>query len=390
MVGGAEPVQGRGGCYSQITRTTRPHATPRTFLLVTFASATLWGLASQGPAASSPFDFFRPDVTLNPAELSRLDRGESIVKSLPPSAREVAIFAAVRADINGDRLITWVRRIDVLKRGRLVMAVGRFSQPPRLEDLAAVALESSELDQLRQCRVGSCNLKLSASDIAVLAPLARERRPGWQAAVQQAFRQVLLTRATAYLEHGLPGLPQYADQEQPESVDSEFAPILKNSTFLRTELPALAEYLVHFPAHSVPPASGQTSVTGNVSTDRRPNESFLYWSKEALGGKPVISITHVSIVRPRPSDTRAPEAIVASRQIFASHYIAGSLAVTAIAGGASGRYLTYLNRSRIDILDGIFGGLVRRIAERRIREEAGDVVDGLRRRLEAGDPPASR
>jgi hypothetical protein len=80
---------------------------------------------------------------------------------------------------------------------------------------------------------------------------------------------------------------------------------------------------------------------------------------------------------------------VASRQIFASHYITGSLAVTAITGGASGRYLTYLNRSRVDILDGIFGGLVRRIAERRIREEAGDVVNGLRRRLEAGDPPVS-
>ena len=381
---GGRPGPGSDGCYSQITRTKRPPVTLRTFLLVTFAAATVW---AQGPVTPSPFDFFQPDLTLSPAERSRLDRGEPIVKSLPPSAREVAIFAAVRADISGDRLVAWVQRIDALKRGRFVMAVGRFSQPPRLDDLAGVTLEPGELDGLRQCRAGSCSLKLSASDIATLAPLAREHRPGWQAAVQHGFRQALLARAVTYLEHGLPGLPPYADQEEPESVESEFGSILQNSTFLRTQLPALAESLLHFPVHPMPAASNQTSAPLAASTEGRPGESFLYWSKEGLGGKPIISITHVSIVRPR--DTRAPEAIVASRQIFASHYITGSLAVTAVIRGPSGRYLTYLNRSRVDILDGVFGGLVRRIVERRLREEAGDVVDGLRRRLESGDPPSS-
>ena len=352
-------------------------------LLVTLGAAALW---AQSPIGPSPLDFFRPDVTLSLAERSRLDRGESIVKSLPPSSGEVAIFAAVRADISGDRLVAWVRRIDALMRGRFVMAIGRFSQPPRLEDLDAVTLEPGDLDELRRCRAGSCGLKLSANDIEMLVPLTRERRPGWQTAVQQGFRQVLLARATTYLGHGLRGLPPSADREEPESVETEFAPLLKNSTFLRTQLPGLAEYLTHFPAHPMPAAPGKTSGTGqNVAIDHRPGESFLYWSKEGLGGKPIISITHVSILK--PNDHLAPEAIVVSRQIFASHYVTGSLAVTAVTGGASGHYLTYLNRSRVDILDGVFGGLVRRIAERRLREEAGDVVDGLRRRLESGDPP---
>jgi len=354
-------------------------------LLVTFGAAALW---AQSPTGSSPFDFFRPDVTLSPAEQSRLDRGESIVKSLPPSSGEVAIFAAVRADISGDRLIAWVRRIDALKRGRFVMAIGRFSQPPRLEDVEGVTLEPGELDDLRQCRAGSCSLKLSANEIEMLVPLARERRPGWQTAVQQGFRQVLMARATTYLGQGLRGLPPSADREEPESVESEFAPLLKNSTFLRTQLPGLAEYLIHFPAHPMPAAPGEASATAqNVAMDHRPSESFLYWSKEGLGGKPIISITHVGILK--PNDHLAPEAIVVSRQIFASHYVTGSLAVTAVTRGASGRYLAYLNRSRIDILDGLFGGLVRRIAERRLREDAGDVVDGLRRRLESGAPPPS-
>ena len=67
----------------------------------------------------------------------------------------------------------------------------------------------------------------------------------------------------------------------------------------------------------------------------------------------------------------------------------GSLALTAVVGGRDGapRYLVYLNRSRVDLLDGLFGGLVRRVAERRLRNEAGQVVDALRRRLAAGEPP---
>ena len=116
-------------------------------------------------------------------------------------------------------------------------------------------------------------------------------------------------------------------------------------------------------------------------------ESFLHWSKEALGGKPIITVTHVSIVR--SADPGVPEALVAARQIFATHYMTGSLALTTITGGAdrSPRYLMYLNRSRVDVLGGFFGGLVRRIMERRLRTEATDVVQGLRRRLEAGEPP---
>ena len=83
-----------------------------------------------------------------------------------------------------------------------------------------------------------------------------------------------------------------------------------------------------------------------------------------------------------------PEAVVASRQVFATHYVTGSLALTAVVGGRNGtpRYLAYLNRSRVDVLDGFFGGLVRRVAERRLRNEAGQVVDGLRQRLAAGEP----
>jgi hypothetical protein len=149
-----------------------------------------------------------------------------------------------------------------------------------------------------------------------------------------------------------------------------FSSIVQRSVGLTERLPAFAKYLDRYPQVSMPEV-----------------ESFIYWSKERLGGKPVISVTHVSILR-AGGDAALPDALVAGKQIFASHYMNGALALTAIVGGSPGshHYLAYLNRSEIDVLGGFFGGLVRWLVERRLKTEASDVLQGLRRRLESGMP----
>jgi hypothetical protein len=115
-------------------------------------------------------------------------------------------------------------------------------------------------------------------------------------------------------------------------------------------------------------------------------ESFLYWSKDAYGGKPVVSITHVTIVRGERETE--PDVLVVGRDVFATHYVDGAWSFTALLRATPTNYLVYLNQSEVDLLDTWYGGLVRRVAERRLREEAVDVLNGLRRRLESGDPPA--
>ena len=50
------------------------------------------------------------------------------------------------------------------------------------------------------------------------------------------------------------------------------------------------------------------------------------------------------------------------------------------------RSLVYVNQSSIDLLDACHAGILRGVVERRVREEAVDVSNGLRRRLERGDP----
>ena len=53
--------------------------------------------------------------------------------------------------------------------------------------------------------------------------------------------------------------------------------------------------------------------------------------------------------------------------------------------GEQVNYLVYLNQTNVDLLDNWYGGVVRSVVERCLREEAVIVLYCLRHRLESGD-----
>jgi hypothetical protein len=187
-----------------------------------------------------------------------------------------------------------------------------------------------------------------------------------------AFRKILVARARAYLARGLTGAPAYADKKTPVWPAAEFDEIAARMAFQPLYGTRVLDYLRVYPRGAAGAA-----------------HSFLYWSKEALGaGKPIVSITHVAIFRNLPPEPAS--AVVAARQVYASHYLTGSLSLTLTTDGADGRpaYLVYLRRSRTDAFDGAFGGFVRHVVEGRIRSDAPALLDALRRKLEAEEAPA--
>ena len=320
------------------------------------------------PASVDPFAFFRPSVAMTDDDRRQLDRGASIARILPGQDREVAVFAAVAVDIDGDRLVQWMRRIEELKKSSYVLAIGRFSDPPRIEDLAGLALDDEELSAARQCRPGDCALKLSEAEMRELRRAADEARAGWKPALQQAFRQMILRRVRTYLAQGQSALGPYEDGERPVFPGARLTALVGHATFL-DHLPSFATYLDEYPRLHMPSV-----------------ESFLYWSKERLARRATIGVTHVSIVR--STAPGAPDVLVAGKQIFTTRYVNASLGVTALIRGEPGHhaYLAYLNRSDVDVLGGTFGGIVRWFVQRRVKAEAADVLVGLKHRLESGQP----
>jgi hypothetical protein len=317
---------------------------------------------------TDPFAFFEPSVSLTTDERKRLDAGGNIARVVPAQEHDIAVFAAVPVSVGGDRLVAWVRRIEALKKTSYVHAIRRVSSPPRLQDFDNLAVEPGDLDDIRNCRPGKCALKLSAPEIETLQSIIRQRGAEWRPSVEVAFRQLVFERIKTYIAKGHDGFADVRDVSEPHSPARAFAGVLLRSEFLTRQLPQLVAQLERRPSQS----------TGI--------ESFIYWSKELFSRKTVISATQVSIVR--PDRDGMPEVVIASKQIFATHYMDASLGITAIVkDGPSKRYLTYLNRTDVDVVGGFFGGLVRSILQRRLRNEAPAILIGLRERLESGEPP---
>ncbi len=333
-------------------------------MLAMLVALQLVVLLSEG----DPLAWLQPTVVATAEDRQQLERGAPIARVVPAKGLEVAVWAAVPVDIDGDRLVAWMRRIEALKQSSYVLAIGRFSDPPRIEDLASLALDDEDLSRVEDCRPGRCGLKLSSEEMTELQRATHAAGSDWKAALQQAFRRAVLKRVKTYLASG--AVAPYEDESKSVSPADRFAVLLEHSTFVPARFPRLAEYLRGCPSAALSDV-----------------ESFMYWSKERLARKPVISVTHVSIIRSREADL--PDALVIGKEIFSTHYVNASLGVTALVRGAAEgpNYLVYFNRSEIDVLGGTFGGFVRWFLERRLTPEATTVLHGLRRRLEGGDPP---
>ena len=321
----------------------------------------------QSPPPADPFGFFRPDVTLSASDRQAIDRGEARVRTLAHRDRDVAVFGAAAIKIEGDRLVAWVREIARMKQSPAVLAVGRFSDPPRVEDLARLEIDTEDLVEIQRCRPGDCDLKLSADEMTALQRQISGPAAAWRPKVQQAFRNLIIDRIRAFETRGIEGLPTYADKNPPRLSRDAFAVLFDQSMSLKTGLPEVAAAMTGPPRM---PAGA---------------ECFYYWSKERFSGKPVISATHVSIVR--PGSPNAPAVVVIGRQLFATHYINSSLSLTSLLRGPGPHnYLAYLNRSEVDVIGGMFGGVARMLIQRRIANEADELLAALRQRLERGEP----
>lgn len=317
-----------------------------------------------------PFAFFRPSVITNDADRQRLDAGGTLSRVIAGQQHAIAVFSATPVDVNGDRLVNWMRQIAALKKSQYVEAIERFSSPPRLEDLDRLTIDAGDIEDLERCRPRQCGMKLSPAEIEDLQRTLHAEGGNRPHVIQGAFRRLVLRRVQTYIASGHHALANYEDHGASVSLEASFSRLVQQSAFLGQQVPELAAFLDRWPDASMPEV-----------------ESFLYWSKERLGAKAIISVTQISIMRGDGHAT--PDALAVGKQVFATHYMDASLSVTAIVcdHSTAQRYMAYLNRSDVDVLGGFWGGMVRRVLERRLRSEAPAILQTLRQRLESGDPP---
>jgi hypothetical protein len=308
-----------------------------------------------------PFDVLRGCVAVTPAELRRLDDGHVVAHVLHGGDRDISVFAARRVTVDGDRLLQWVDAIDQLKRSPSVHAIGRFADPPRPGDLASLTFDAAESAALMRCRSGDCAFKLTASE-------RQQIQASGPTNVAIAFRDMLLRRVERYQRGGLAALGRYDDGRTPLSIDETSRGIVARLPCLAERMPELAQVLAR-----------------DSQAAPAPVLSFYYWSKEEFRERPVLLVTRVVAVQRRFA--ARTETVVIGRQIYAAHYMNAGLNLTGVIDMPDGRhYLFVLNRSSVDVLGGMFGGVVRGLLERRLRSDVATVIDQVGRRIENGLP----
>lgn len=303
-------------------------------------------------------------LRFSPGQLADLQRGKVVRHGVAATVPgEMAVAGAVRVSAPPERLVEAVRRIAEFKRSPDVLQIGRFGDPPSLEDLDRLTVEKDDFDAAH-CRVRDCDVRLPAEAIGRLPREVDTRGPGAQERAARWFKQRLFETVTAYWS-GAPGrILSYDDGSEPIRPVDEFDGLLKNSPIIPALAPALASHLAAFPLRRMDGA-----------------EDFLYWSKEKFGIAPFITVTHVTIVC--PSEHRC---LITSKDVYSSRYIDASLALTIASGDLADPqafYLVYSNRSRASALKGAFSGLRKSIAERRARGNLEETLKSLKQRLES-------
>ena len=339
-------------------------------------TAALWLCASAvAPArVTTPRDLLRTVAQFTDAEWAMVERGEAVAKILDTDAREVAVAGAVRIQGTREQLVNRSRDLDVLKRSTAVLDVGRFGRPPTAGDLQSVTFDDHNLD-LRNCRAGNCQVRLSAEDIARFHKEVNWAGTAWREESARVWREVLARYAAGYLLYGRKALPDYANKREALSVASEVSLLTSTYGFVSAYSPELTAYLRDFGAN--PPAGAQ---------------QLLYWTREDFGIRPIVRISHQVVLQ----GSAAPSTLIATNQVYADHYMDAALTVTVALegpGNAPGNaarahsfYMISVSRARTRSLSGLLRRIARSTVQSRSRETMRKLLESTKVAIESQRP----
>jgi hypothetical protein len=304
-------------------------------------------------------------VKLTQEDRQTLGAGSPVTKLLDvDKSKEVAVFGAIWIAAPIRRYLDAVTDIENFERGGAFKVTKRISSPPTLKDFSQLRLPQEDLDDLRTCRVGDCEVKFGEGALERFRTKVDWSSAKAPDAANAIAQQLAFDYATSYLQGGNERLAVYRDQSRPTFVAQEFRSMIDKMPELTLYLPEMRRYLLEFPRFTPPDIT-----------------SFLYWQETEFGLKPLIRINHVAI------RNGSDGAIVASKMLYASHYFWTGLELRVLLPDSTrgqGFWLITVNRSRSDGLSGSTGFFLRNVVRGRVEEGMLEALRTTKQRVEAG------
>jgi hypothetical protein len=304
--------------------------------------AILHGLSATAQSAFPPKleKYFSAVLKLTAENRKTLQSGATLTKELEADPeKEVALFGAVWVAAPRARYVAALNEIEKFEAGGGFRATKKISEPARLEDFAALTLPDEDVQDLKECQVEDCQIKLGADAITRVRKEVDWSKPDARSKVEQLLRVMSVAYVNAYREGGNSRLAVYRDSDRPTFVAKEFQELIEGMPEFADGLSDMRHFLLEYPK---PPT--------------RPTTSFIYWQEASFGLKPTVRINHVAI-QEWPDGT-----IVGSKQLYASHYFWTALELRALipdAARGEGFWFVTVVRSRTDGLSGVVGRMIR-------------------------------
>jgi hypothetical protein len=316
----------------------------------------------------------RRELGFSTADVRAVDAGAAVVRSLAtPVREELAHVGVVYVDTPIARFLDGFRDIERFERGPGIPQIGRFSAPPRLEDLESLTLPAMDIAALPSCRPGDCDVKLSTAAMERFRNDVDWASPDAAHQANAVAREMILELVRAYQTDGNAALGSYDDGGEPLPVAEQFRALLGSRDPLPAPIPALLTYLDDYPDHR--PAGA---------------EDFFYWTVVDFGLKLTVRVNHVVIyplaASPRPGVAYA----IAIKQLYASHYFHTTLELRFLvdddrAADSRGTFLISFTRSRSDGMTGFRGLFLRPVVNRRSRDAVRGYLEHVKRQVERPD-----
>lgn len=304
------------------------------------------------------------------AQVARVRNGGIVTRILPQREDNAAFVTGVaRVGASPEAVADGIRRIEVSRSGSRMLQIGRFGTPPRLADVEPLIIDARDLDGLRGCKVGACDVKLGRHAMDAF------RAIDWgsvdaQARATQVMKRLLVEQVKTYAEQGASAMAVYDDNERPESVAVAFHQIMRDSPGLVRANPEFYRYFIQFPKRAPPSAV----------------ENVFYWSKQRLR-EPVVSVVHMCLRR--VDEGGATGYLVALKHLYDSHYFLayGEFLTLLPSSDAHGTYLIRSIRALIDPPGGWLRGLLLGRIKSAMRDELARDLARSRRGFESSPRP---
>lgn len=328
----------------------------------------LFSITSFSPAQNSVQKLHKilsENADFKTEDFSILEKGEPIIKFLPTKdKKEIAVCGVVR--LQNVREVSLQSFQDSLtqRNNKSLIDGGKFSNPPILEDIKSVEFEKNDIESMKKCEVGKCDLKMSAVMIKRLQTEIDWNSPDYAITSAQLFRQMLADYVKDYSANGNSALLQLDNQKKNISLEEDHQSLLGKLLFINEFTPEFAKYLDTFPL-----------------SKPKGVENEFYWSKLKFGLKPIITLTHKATYQQQ--DENSTQFLIITKQIYATRYVDSSLALTVfLSFPTSETYILFTSLSRSESLDGIFSDFKRDIVEQEAKERASELLKQAKYRME--------